>query len=317
MGGTLAIGLAATNTGNNLLYLILAMMLSFIIVSGILSEQTLRRLHLARLHPRRIYAQAETPVQVIVRNGKRRLPSYSLLLAEAAAGGGPPHRTYLLKVPAGEQAIWSHRQVFPRRGRHLVPGITISTRFPFGLFLKATRPILADPVLVLPAVRPLARDELPPALGAGARPRPRRGRGTSLYNLRPYRPGDDLRLVHWRTTAKMGAPMVKELEDEETARVRLVLEDAPAPVDPQVVEEDITWAASLAAHLIRRGAEVQLALPEGETPYAAGEPHLYRILERLALYEPWQGSRGGPTAAPEGCRLVRLVVGRGSSGRGA
>ena len=73
---TLAIGVAAVNTGNNLLYLILGMMLSLIIVSGILSEQSLRKISVDWRFPTRIFAQQPVPVEIRITNGKRFLPSF-------------------------------------------------------------------------------------------------------------------------------------------------------------------------------------------------------------------------------------------------
>src|SRR5512147_1574654 len=78
IGATLVVGLAATNTGNNLLYLILAMMLSFTVISGVLSEQALRRVRLQRGMPERIFAGTPATFSVRLTNGKRHLPSYAL-----------------------------------------------------------------------------------------------------------------------------------------------------------------------------------------------------------------------------------------------
>jgi uncharacterized protein (DUF58 family) len=92
-------------------------------------------------------------------------------------------------------------------------------------------------------------------------------------------------LLHWKTSAKAGDLMVKELEDEDRPRVRLVVQD-PEPATPSgVVEDRISYAASLAAYAIRRGYQVQLVTAEGSTGVGLGEAQLDRILERLALYE--------------------------------
>src|SRR5574337_1580197 len=81
IGASFAVGLAATNTGNNLLYLILAMMLSFMAVSGVLSEQTMRHLRLERVRPRRLFAGVPASFGVRLTNRKRRLASFALHLS--------------------------------------------------------------------------------------------------------------------------------------------------------------------------------------------------------------------------------------------
>lgn len=285
LGATLAIGLAATNTGNNLLYLILAMLLTLLIISGLLSEQSLRLVRVHRDVPRRLFAGTPASFGARVVNRKRRRPSYALHLTEEDPAGGPTHSHFFLKVPAQAQERWRYSLCFPARGRQRLPGLRLFTRFPFGLFAKLSRPLHPDPVMVYPAVRPLGPDEIPAVLDPGWRERPRRGHGAGLHNLRPYRPGDDPRLIHWKTSARTGDLVLKELEDEDRPRLTLVLEDPPPGAPAAAVEADLGYAASLAAHAIRQGAAVALATAEGVTGFGQGEAHLDRILERLALYQ--------------------------------
>jgi len=305
MGATMAIGLAAINTGNNLLYLIVAMLLSVMAVSGALSEQTMRRVQLRRDGPPRLFAGSPAPFTLWVHNGKRRLASYALHVTEDRPPGKPAPRQFLLKLGPQEREACRYTLTFPRRGRHRLPGLRLLTRFPFGLFAKVSRPLLAEPVLVFPALHPLAPDEIPAALDPGPRDRDRRGQGANLRNLRPYRPGDDPRLLHWKTSAKAGDLMVKELEDEELPRVSLLVED-PAPGTPSdLVERNVSLVASLAALATRRGAQVRLVTAEGGTALGQGQAHLDRILERLALYQAPAAPR--PVPAPERTgRTVRI-----------
>ena len=283
---TLGLGFAAINTGNNLLYLLLSMLLGTIVVSGILSEQCLKRLRLYRAAPREIFAGTPAAVGCLLHNSKRLLASYSLIVELPAPTGGALRRFFAPKLDAGQQRLFSWEETFPRRGRHQLPAARVMTRFPFGLFLKATHPITLDEVLVFPAVRPLAPEDVRDLGGSGGEREPRPGRGTDLYNLREYRWGDDPRLIHWKSTAKSGAVMVRELEAEAALRVRLVLEDPPPAVDADRLEADVSWAASLAAHLIGQGSQVELTGTGLFVPLGTGPAQLRRILEALALYEP-------------------------------
>lgn len=286
LGATLGLGFAAINTGNNLLYLLLSMLLGTIVVSGILSEQSLRRLWLSRAAPQEIFAGSPAAVGCLLRNRKRLLASYSLTVEVPTAAGAPLRRFFVPKLHAGQQRLFSWEETFPRRGRHRLPAARVTTRFPFGLFLKATRPIFLGEFLVFPAVRPLSPEDVRGLGGSGGEREPRPGRGTDLYNLREYRWGDDPRLIHWKSTAKSGAVMVRELEAEAALRVRLALEEPPGDPDPDRLEADISWAASLAAHLIGQGSQVQLAGAGLFVPLGGGSAQLRRILEALASYEP-------------------------------
>lgn len=315
------LGFAAINTGNNLLYLLLSMLLSLTVVSGILSEQCLRRLRLTRAAPREIFAGTPAAIGCVVSNTRRLLPSYSLSVEIPTTTGEPARGFYVPKLEAGQQRLCSWEETFPRRGRHRLPGIRVTTRFPFGLFVKATRPILFAEFLVFPAVRPVSREDVQGLGGTGGEREPRPGRGADLYNLREYRWGDDPRLIHWKSTAKSGAVMVRELEADSALRVRLVLQEPPPAVNTDQLEADISWVASLAAHLIGEGSQLAVTGAGLSVPFGSGPAHLRRILEALALYDPLVGDSGGralvpsarvPSAEPS-AREIRISLGIGRS----
>lgn len=313
IGATFAVGLAATNTGNNLLYLILAMMLSFMAISGVLSEQTMRRVRVQRETPPRLFAGVPGTFGVCLTNGKRRLPSYALHVTEADPSGGPTPLRFFLKVGPQARERWTYSLTFPRRGRQYLPGLRLFTLFPFGVFSKSSRPIQSHAVLVYPAVHPLAPGDVPAALEPGWRERYRRGRGAGLYNLRPYRPGDDPRRLHWKTSARTGELILTEHEEEERPRIRLVVEDPAPDAAAEQVEADLSYAASLAAHAIGLGALVGLTTAESVTDFGVGEAHLDRILEQLALYASPAIPRSLPAKAYAGSEVrLRLGAERGT-----
>lgn len=308
MGITCVLGLVAVATGVNLLYLMLAMMLSFLLFSGVLPGLTMRRLVIRQIPPRRIYAGSPAPYRVVIGNPRRTIPSYALSVDPPTGGEGPPARHFLLKLSAGESVTLEHLLTIERRGWHRLPGVRLSTRFPFGLFTKSWRPLPDRPILVFPAVRGVTLPELsaPAAArladGHGAR----RGRSGGLHSLRGYRDGDDPRLIHWKTSARVGSLMLRELEGEDPPKISVMVED-PAPGTPSsLVETNISLAASLAVHAVQRGWEVQLVLADSRTELGSDQPHLDWILERLALYEPPATPRPLPAAGTVGAIRVKL-----------
>ena len=70
---TFGVGFAALNTGNNLLYLVLALMLSFLVLSGVLSESALRGIRVRRRLPAEIFAERPTPVALEIHNEQKRV----------------------------------------------------------------------------------------------------------------------------------------------------------------------------------------------------------------------------------------------------
>ena len=103
MGFTLAVGIAAINTGNNLMYIVLGMMLSVMVVSGVLSENALRRIRIERRMPLDARANRPFTVQYSLTNPKRIFPSYSLRLQEK--GIESQTEAFALRIGAGERIM--------------------------------------------------------------------------------------------------------------------------------------------------------------------------------------------------------------------
>lgn len=296
----IGLGFAAVNSGNNLLFLLESLLLALIIVSGVLSEQCLRGVRVSALAPAEVFAGEPATVGATLVNAKR-LPARSLAVETADGGRVIPVRW--LK-PGGERVLaWEH--TFPRRGRHRLPGLRVTTCFPFGLFVKAGRAQDARAVVVFPAPTPLAAAPvLAAATGQAADSRRRRGRSQEVHDLRPYRSGDDPRLIHWRVSARTGVTTVRELEAPATADVRIVLRGSGARHADRL-ERALGQAAALTLHFAARGAAVALGGPGLGVPPGRGREHTRRILEALALYEP---APTPPAPVPEAGRGCDVVV---------
>jgi uncharacterized protein (DUF58 family) len=291
------LGLTAVNSGNNLLYLLESMLLGLVIVSGVLSEYSMRRLRLSPVLPEEIYAGRPAVVGARILNTKRRVPARSIALETVGA-----ERTISVPrlAPGAERLVtWEHG--FSARGRQRLPGVRVTTRFPFGLFVKAGPVELDTEVLVFPAVVPVSGERPGVATGEGVAAR-RRGRGSDLYNLREYRDGDDPRLIHWRVSAKTGTTMVRELAADTTDDVCLVLRGRGA--DAVRLEQGLSRAASLAIHYLKAGVAVALVGPGALVSPGRGREQARRVLTALALYAPLapssESSAIGHDAQPPG-----------------
>ncbi len=275
------LGFTAINSGNNLLYLLESMLLGLVIVSGVLSELMLRRLQLTSLAPDEIYAGRPALLGARILNAKRRIPARWIALEVVKTGS-------VIRLPwlgPGAERVMTWEHTFPARGRRVLNGVRLSTRSPFGLFVKSGQVQLRDEVLVFPATEPVGTEQPDPAQGEDATPVRRRGRGDDLHNLREYRDGDDPRLIHWRVSAKTGTTMVRELQAEAATDVRIVLRGTGSG-DPAGLERGLSRAASLAAHFLGAGVAVSLAGPGVSVPRGRGRGQARRILTALALYAP-------------------------------
>jgi len=258
---TFGLGFAAVNTGTNLMYLVFGFMLSLIVLSGILSEHVLRGLRVSRRLPSRAFAGEPALIEVQAFNSKERMVSYSVEVEDQAVGELNERRCYFLKVPAGAQQAATYRRVPQRRGVLRFSSFRVSTRFPFSLFEKWREFDTESELLVFPA---LLAARLPEAGSReeGHESGSSKGRGTETRELRDYRVGDEVRSIHWRRSAAMGKPVVREFEKEASALYCFVIDnalhDGAGLVEVQEIEAQISRVAYLAERALARGAGVEV-----------------------------------------------------------
>ena len=312
---SIAIGFAAVNTGNNLLYLVLAMLLSLIIASGFLSEWGIKGLKVKRRFPPYIFAQAPCGILLKVTNTKRYLPSFSLELEEQVDGENIGGLAYLFRVGPQKTQSQTYRLSFPRRGLHQLHEPHLLTRFPFGFFIKGVRIKERREVVVYPHL--VSWEEFFPEIsdrGEGSRTRPHKGRGEDIFAIREYLPGDTSRDIHWPSTAKRSHPMVKEYERGGKKKLNIVVDTSvpkeATPEDLDRFEESVSKAASLAYHLLQR-PDFLVGLSLGDEVFLPqqGDNHLHRMLRALALVEPKRGERGQPRVPPTDALTINVKAG--------
>lgn len=305
IGGVFLVALAALNTGNNLLFLILASLIAVILMSGILSSITLSGVELRLELPKHIFAGQPVRAVVELQNEKLTLPSFSMRV-EAAKNKDAPAAAlletpvYFPYLPKQDRVQQSVPMTFPRRGVYRQDTFRIITRFPFGFLQKARRLDLKTEALVYPSVEPTEEFlEILPGV-QGALESLSKGRGQDLYALRDYLPTDSARHVHWKASARLGSLMVREFTREDDCRVLLVLDPyVPGPnahsaaraaaTAEEAFDRAVTFCAKLAWHFYQRNAQLQFRSVGAETPLAPAEDVIFTILRHLALAKPAVG----------------------------
>jgi uncharacterized protein (DUF58 family) len=294
--GIFLVAVAALNTGNNLLFLILASLIAIILMSGVLSSITLSGVEMRLQLPEHIFAGQPVRSLVEVHNEKLTLPSFSLRVeavrprtsAHAAMLETPVYFPYIPKHDRVQQHV---PMTFPRRGIYFQEAFRIVTRFPFGFLQKARRIDLKSEALVYPSVEP-QRDffEVLPGM-QGALESLAKGRGQDLYALRNYQPRDSSRHVHWKASARLGLLMVREFTREDDCRVILVLDPHTSPglsakeADVRF-ERAVTMCAALAWHFYERNAILQFRTAGFETPLVEAGEMIFDTLRHLATAKP-------------------------------
>ena len=303
----IVVGFAAWNTGNNLLFLVFSLLCSTLFVGWVHAGTSLRDLTVSARFPDHIFAAEAAPVIVTLRNTKRLLPSFSILVeARGPVNEVEPKKrrryvkrllAYFSYVPHSAAAEQRVEQLFPTRGHVLIDGFELSTRFPFG-FVRRRRRLRARNVDIIVYPKPeVISDELHLLpMYAGRMPSMRRGAGHDLFSMRDYQPQDDLRHIDWKATARSRRLTVREFTSEDERRITIVLDTRLSHGElPERFERGVVQAASLIKHFIDERAEVRLVLGDDVGPFGSGTEQLYRCLRRLALVMP--SDKDGPGLA--------------------
>lgn len=289
---TLGVGVAAFNTGNNLLFLILGFMLSLIVLSGVMSETAIKGVRVKRSLPTRAFAGTTCLIELSLENKKPRSPSYSLEVEDIAADGPAERRCYFLKVAPGAEQAASYRRTPKTRGVLEFSGFRVATRYPFGIFEKWRTAQAPGELLVYPALleEPTV-DEDARSYGLDA-PTHRIGSGSELAGLRGYEIGDDARSIHWRRTASLGKLVVIERQSDASSQLTILLDNArPDAADggdaqlsfDRAFEHAISQAATLAVANLSRGLSVEVLARGTRSPLVMAGTPPDAILRYLAL----------------------------------
>ncbi|MGQ9837760.1 MAG: DUF58 domain-containing protein [Cyanobacteriota bacterium] len=290
VGITLLVSIAAFNTGNNPLYLLLGMLLSLILISGRISDATLKDLDVSRQLPSRIFAGQPILVGLILTNHKRRLPSFSLQVSEQIEGLKREDwpSTYILRVDAQSSVNTFYRHVFPQRGVWQLKGFEIASSFPFELFRKTVE--IADPqtVIVFPRPVPVQGLRVLELLSGGSQLQPQPGQEGDYLSLRPHRPQEDARSIHWKISAKRDQLIARELERPRSQAITVCFENRWQPrgetaeAHRNTLERAVERCAGILSHLIREGHPVALVTLQERTPFGADLAHQDHLLAVLA-----------------------------------
>lgn len=303
------VGVAALNTGNNALYMLLSASLGAFVASGVLSRHTLGNLRGEVRWPLEVWAGAATRLHVTVENTSRWLPAWGVVCRLEELPGG----TVLPGIPPRGRSTAVVVTRCPVRGLFPRPKLVLEVRLPLAFFVKALRLPQEGELLVYPRLVAAAAPRFSgPTQRTQERGSGRAHRGGEVELLREFRPGDDLRDVHWKQTARQGRMIVKERRERERRLRFLVLDprvrDPDDPATRQRFEDLVAEVASAARKLVNLGQAVGLVVGERVLPPAWGPEHLRKILTLLALVQPVRGV-GGAVMWVDGERAVyRLAV---------
>jgi uncharacterized protein (DUF58 family) len=228
----------------------------------------------------------------LVITATRRSPT--IAVSDAFDQGRRAARFLLAPLTPGEEARAAYRFPTDRRGRFEIGPLRATLSDPFGLATATRRVLSTEQVIVYPRVHEIAP---PPDIGGldldrdHPAVRARVESSGDFMTLRDYAPGDDLRHVHWRSTARRGHLMMRQNETRRRAPVLLMLDVRPATHDRASFERAVEAVASIATALDRAGRPFEVAWSTGMNVGAPGRRHLAYIMDELAVVEPHGADR--------------------------
>jgi uncharacterized protein (DUF58 family) len=279
-------------------------MLGFIAISSWLSERVIGGVQVTRKVPRGVTVGNPVRIQYHVRSHRKRIPGFSIEIGEE----GLPGHAFVPFLKAGQSTDARSENRFVQRGIFPLEAITVSTSFPFGLFRKSLSLRSGGELIIWPRTDRKVRTPTP---GGGKNPSSgsvalgSAGPRGEYRGLRGYRPGDDPKDIHWRTTARLGTPVVREYEQNDAETLFICLDARGEP--GEAAEAAVETAASLAARAFREGKRFGYAGPGATVEAGQGPGQLEQILDCLARVDFQPGHpKPRPPIPSRQCVLVTL-----------
>lgn len=254
------------------------------------------------IHPARVPAGVEARVELSVRNyGGRRSPVVSA--SDPFDGGKRWARFSIAPLIPGETRVASYRLPTSQRGVFTLGPLELELTDPFGLS-RATRTATPDASLTVhPRIERVTSRSVTAHNDRDTRiPMPVLGRGgDEFYGLREYEPGDDLRMVHWPSSARIDNLAIRQAENLWRGQATIGVDLRAAVHDHDTIEPVLSAAASLAMSSLRAGLHVRVVTTGGfDSGFGTTNSHGAGILDVLAGVVTHPGS-----ALADGLRSIK------------
>jgi len=239
------------------------------------------------LSPNLVHEGEQTVVEAALTNvGARRV--WNLTAEDEVAGLGSA-RFAAARLAPDETATATYQILCKPRGIYDVGPLQVSVSDPLRLAERSRLVGQSDRLIVYPSVEqlsglPVLRG-LDPSMYASQPEFSHRG-GEDFYTLRQYQTGDDLRRVHWPSTAKLDELMIRQLETPWQSRALVFFDPRSSSFDSaEAFEKAVRGAASVIRHLLASGFDADLWA--GGAVISSAEPGSYaKSMETLAGVQP-------------------------------
>jgi uncharacterized protein (DUF58 family) len=293
LGAALMLGASAYLFGLDELYPLGAGALVLVVAARAWVSNSAWDVRISRnIRPSRLPEGAEAKVVVLARNHHRRR-SPVVVVRDRFEGGRVAASFAVAPLEPGEARGASYRLPAVRRGLYRLLPLEVELSDPFGVSRVTRVGAPGGSLTVHPRVEQIAHSSIPSDSERDRRvPLPVLGRGgDEFYGLREYEPGDDLRHVHWVSTARVDELMIRQPENLWRGRTTVVVDARSGAHNARTFEAALSAAASLAVSTLRSEMQARVVMTGGvDTGYGSGTGHEARILDTLAVSEPRPGA---------------------------
>jgi uncharacterized protein (DUF58 family) len=295
---------SAANTMSGWLYAISGASLALLGIAAILPPRSLRHLQLKRQSIDPVSSGESLTVILEIHNPQRRPKLLLQLQDEIPPRLGTPPQHVIESLAGGETLRWIYQHQAAQRGIYHWDQVSLRTAAPLGLFWCRRSRQVPGKAIVYPQVLPLQRCPLIDGIGQEDNPvfstyeRQVQPASEGLTRaLRPYRFGDPMRMIHWRTSARYGELRVRELEVFQSGLDAVIALDTAAHWDAEAFEQGAIAAASLYFYASQMQLNVRLWTAK------TGVVHGHRVvLETLAGASFGESFSESETGTPIGDR---------------
>ncbi|RZL52888.1 MAG: DUF58 domain-containing protein, partial [Pedobacter sp.] len=295
---TLALFLAATNVQGGWLYIIDSLLLSLIIFAIISPINQTRKIKIYRDFDKTIQEGEKSSIEVVIDNTEGKIASFIELrdneLLRVNDGKTTVKVTkkgqFFIEIEAGTKASFKYDINIELRGIYNFQGFQITSYGPFGLFKFSRKLKLEDQLIVQPVLPFLNRVFFEGLKGSGykyASKSKNKNNASLPVGVREYRRGDSQKLIHWKSTAKNNKLMVKELENEQSLSIQIILDtEAGNSIGPGK-ENNLEYLVKFAGALLKLCMEKDYKVDfyyynNSELTHLTENSSMHQILDCLA-----------------------------------
>jgi uncharacterized protein (DUF58 family) len=289
-GAALGLAVAGRLLGTVELWVVATGIVVLLATSGIWARTRRYELVARRaVHPARLHVGGEGRVDLALANHSDRTTPL-LVVTDVFDDGRRAARFVLPPLPPGETARAAYRLPTTRRGRFRIGPLAVSLSDPFGIARRTWTLPSVNEALVCPRVH----DILAPRQAGGRQvasietvhARAQAADGEEFLTLREYEVGDDLRRVHWRSTARVGELMIRQDEAQWRARSLVVLDTRAEAHDARSFEIAVEATASVVDRLMRMRRQVEVLASNGQSLGVPTVRSGWAVMDRLATIQP-------------------------------